>query len=203
MFNFFKKSPKLGGYIVLYHLEDWWYSTFTSDEQKHIVKTFQPLGASKDVLITGDFLKVDDNRTLSFLSSLAGWFNNPRDRGLAYKIIQKAEEYVDVEKHILDIHFFYQSKIEIFYRDREDPNKLKEATDACLKQIAISNTAAAAFKNAYNDSVLPMHVGFKQLCIILEKQKKYEEVVKFSLKAKEQGWGGDWDRRIEKCKDKK
>ena len=49
---------------------------------------------------------------------------------------------------------------------------------------------------------LPGHVGYKQLCIIMEKQKNYEEVSRLSKIAKEQGWSGDWDRRIEKCKKK-
>jgi len=49
---------------------------------------------------------------------------------------------------------------------------------------------------------LPEHVGYKQLCIIMEKQKNYDEVIRLSKIAKEQGWSGDWDRRIEKCKKK-
>ena len=47
-----------------------------------------------------------------------------------------------------------------------------------------------------------MHVRYKQLCIIMEKQKNFEEVIRLSRIAEEQGWNGDWDKRIEKCKKK-
>jgi hypothetical protein len=36
----------------------------------------------------------------------------------------------------------------------------------------------------------------------MEKQKNYEETIRLSNIAKSQGWNGDWDKRIEKCKKK-
>jgi len=42
-------------------------------------------------------------------------------------------------------------------------------------------------------------VSFKQLAIIEEKQKKYEEAIKISNEALEQGWFGSWAKRIERC----
>ncbi len=48
-----------------------------------------------------------------------------------------------------------------------------------------------------------MHVGYKQLCIIMEKQKNFGEVIRLANIAKAQGWKGDWDRRIEKCEKNK
>jgi hypothetical protein len=49
---------------------------------------------------------------------------------------------------------------------------------------------------------LPEHAGFKRLCIIRENQGNYEEVIRLATQAKEEGWTGNWDNRIEKAKKK-
>jgi hypothetical protein len=49
---------------------------------------------------------------------------------------------------------------------------------------------------------LPEHIGFKRLCIIRENQGNYEEVIRLATQAKEEGWTGNWDNRIEKAKKK-
>jgi hypothetical protein len=71
------------------------------------------------------------------------------------------------------------------------------AIEACKQQIAVSEKAKIAFLKEYCS--LPSHEGYKQLCIIMEKQKNYDEVIRLSKIAKGQGWVGDWDKRIEKC----
>lgn len=47
-----------------------------------------------------------------------------------------------------------------------------------------------------------MHIGCKQLCRIMEKQKNFEEVIQLSKIIRKQGCGGAWDRRIAKCEEK-
>ncbi len=42
------------GYIGYYKLEDWWNSNFTDDERKYINNKFEPMGQTKNVLISGD-----------------------------------------------------------------------------------------------------------------------------------------------------
>lgn len=199
MFSFFKKREEVKGYIALHGLKEWWYSSFTDAEQLYINETFQPLGAPRNVLTTGDYSPSEDARTLSFLSSLSSWFNNSRERRLAYLILEKAEEFLASEKRILDVHFFYQTKIELFYKDREDPEKLSVAINACMKQIDIAEIAAEAFEREFNDPILPMHIGYKQICIIFEKKKDYSKVIWFASKALKQGWNGNWQRRLEKA----
>ena len=46
------------------------------------------------------------------------------------------------------------------------------------------------------------HTGYKQLCIIREKQDNWQEVIKLAEQAKSEGWKGDWDKRIEKARKK-
>ena len=48
----------------------------------------------------------------------------------------------------------------------------------------------------------PEHTGYKQLCIIFEKQGKLNEAIEYATQAKSERWGGDWDSRIEKLKKK-
>jgi len=197
VFSKIKKEPQ--GYIALFSLKNWWRDSFTDEERKHIVEVFQPLGAPRDSLVVGELQSSGNDRIVSFLSSLAGWFDNPRDRHIAHKIIAKAADYVSSENNILDLHFFYSTRMKLFYRGREDPSALKEATDACLKQIEISGKAAAAFREEFGDSQLPAHEGYEQFCIILEKQGKFDEAIKCAEQAKRQGWRGDWDGRVVRC----
>ncbi len=42
----------------------------------------------------------------------------------------------------------------------------------------------------------------KQLAIVREKQKNYTEAIRIAKEALSQGWSGDWERRIVRCKNK-
>jgi hypothetical protein len=54
----------------------------------------------------------------------------------------------------------------------------------------------------YDPCGMPEHTGYKQLCIICEKQGFWDEIINIAEQAKEEGWHGDWDKRIEKAKKK-
>jgi len=50
---------------------------------------------------------------------------------------------------------------------------------------------------------LPTHIGYKQLAIIYEKQKKFDEALKITKKALAEGWNiEDCNNRIEKLNKK-
>jgi hypothetical protein len=57
-------------------------------------------------------------------------------------------------------------------------------------------------EEGYDPCGMPEHTGYKQLCIICEKQGFWDEVINIAEQAKEEGWRGDWDKRIEKAKKK-
>jgi hypothetical protein len=135
---------------------------------------------------------------------------------------------------ILEKHFDCIEAIRSSYALRnEGAVFLKEAVDACKKQIAISAKAAYWFHakgdykrkqieqeygmssvehwrkirteaglpidEKYDPCGMPEHTGYKQLCIICEKQGLWDDVINIAEQAKEEGWNGDWDRRIEKA----
>jgi hypothetical protein len=49
-----------------------------------------------------------------------------------------------------------------------------------------------------DDPSLPGHKGYQQLAVILEKQGRFQEAIDLCTQAAQQGWGGDWEHRIER-----
>lgn len=138
------------------------------------------------------------------LLALAGWFNNPRDREIAKKIIKKSEELAPAGGNVLDRHFTLSEKMVIYYREREiSPEAMETAIQSCREQIAMAPEAARAFLKEYPWQALPAHAGYRQLRIILEKQGKFDEAIQLCEQAKAQGWADDWNKQIETLNKKK
>lgn len=250
----------MDGFIGLYNLEKWWLNELTSEERKIIENQYNPIGLPEgSVSLTKGKLSGGNQSKLSFLSGLATWLKKPETYSISKKIIDFADNFVKETSNILDVHFYYQNRIEIFYRNRDNAsNALNIAIKACEDQIRIAKEVAKAFckesneindpirnlekliqmdkdlikqvpelKNSYEQKIrdkedklaklreklsntnqnnksitLPQHIGYKQLSIIMDKQNEYNEVIKICLQAKEEGWSGDWDKRIEKAKKK-
>ena len=95
------------------------------------------------------------------------------------------------------------NKLKIYYKDRnKDSDALNKSVEACKQQIEIAPKVKMDFQKEYGNDPLPGHSGFEQLAIIEEKQKKFDSVIEISKKALEQGWAGDWEKRIERCNKK-
>jgi tetratricopeptide (TPR) repeat protein len=199
--HFFSKSEKTQGLIGYFGLGSWWLSEFTDDERRHIVETFRPLGVSGDSLTSGD-ISYTSQTAVALLQNLAGWFTKKIDRHIAYKMLEKAEDLADKEGSVLDVHFLYGQKLAIYYKDRDNAIYLKKAIEACNQQIAFAEKAAEAFRRKYKDSPLSSHNGYQKLAIILEKQGRFEETIELCQRAHEQGWAGDWEKRIVRCRRK-
>lgn len=194
-------SGSVGGKIEYYNLQEWWLNTISSEERSTLISLYKPLGLNPDSLTHGKITSSDQS-IVAFLSNLSGWVKQPEYRKIGYKLIEKAESSLSNKTPIMDRHFLYQTKMEIYYRNREvDDSALTSAIEACKQQIALSTKAKQAFLKQWGQ--LPSHAGYKQLCIIMEKQKNYDEVIRLASEAKMQGWTGDWDKRIEKCTKKK
>ena len=194
-----EEAKRIGkGEIGYYGLEDWWLNKFTEEERNIIRNTYQPMGLGSDSLVQNEIVSSSQSK-LAFLSGLSSCFKKPEYHPIANKILEKAETFVDKTDDVLDLHFFYQNKIQIYYRNRDiDSNALDLAIQACKQQISISKEAAKAFKKELKGN-LPEHIGYKQLAIIRDKQKDYGSVIQISKQAKSEGWNGDWDKRIEKA----
>lgn len=193
------KAPK--GYIAYYDLGDWWESEFSDDERDFMVEQYQPMGGELGSLINGSIGRSSQS-VVAFLSGLSGWFKKKENCHLAQRIVLKAENLAGDRAPVLDRHFLYLAKIEAFYPDRQNEVSYEQAVNACRDQIGLSKQAARAFKKEYGDDILPSHTGYKQLAIVLEREKRFQEVIELCAQAKKEGWSGDWDKRIARCKGK-
>lgn len=193
------QSNKPEGLIKYYGLVDWWVNDFSTEEQTVIQATYKPLGFSENELTKG-IIKNRGENIVGFLSALSGWFNKPITRDIAYKILAKGQEFLKTAP-VLEQHFYWQSVIEVNYRDRTNPRHFEMAMEACRQQIALALNAASSFKLEHPNSPLPSHKGYEQLAIILEKEKKYSEAIELSREALGMGWGGSWETRIKRCSD--
>lgn len=205
MFRFLKTNKQIAGYIGYFDLQDWWQTAFSKEERDHIEMIYHPMGSdpNKKTLTEGE-LSGTSQTASGLLWALAGWFNNPRDRELAKKIIVKAEEMAPISGSILDLHFSLSEKLVIYYRERDTTTDgLNKAIKACRDQIAIAPQAAKAFLKEYPKQPLPAHGGYRQLRIILEKQGKYQEAIDMCIQAKKQGWADNWDKQIATLEKKK
>lgn len=194
-----RNLTRIGGGIEYYHLQDWLFSSFSSEEQDTILAVYTPSGSREKPPVQGK--KGSSSRSVvGFLSGMAGWFRRPEYRRIGYKILEKGESMITEKTPVIDLHFLYQAKMENYYRNKDnDDFALTVAIEACRQQIGISEEAKRAFLQEYRNSPLPSHAGFSQLCVILEKQKKYDEAIRLASEARDQGWAGRWDERIEQC----
>ncbi|CAH0997972.1 hypothetical protein EMA8858_04107 [Emticicia aquatica] len=187
------------GDIGYFGLSEWWLNSFSESERKYIVSTYNPLSIGTESLTEGHY-DYTSRSIISFLVGLSGWFNKIEDIQIALKIFEKIDSLIQPNTNIIDLHFYYSQKIEIFYKHRETyPSALNLAIESCKKQIEISEKASIELKKEYQGSYLPKHKGYEQLAIIEEKNKKYDNVIALCNKAITQKWNGDWQKRIERC----
>lgn len=201
---FWKRKPKVNGQIGYFGLDEWWLSTFTDAEREYIQQTYKPfsVGTDQPSGLTEGTISFTTQTPIGLLWPLAGWFKKAEDFSIAKRLLEKAEE-LSANSSPSDLHYFYTQKIEIFYRVRDiEPSALETAIQACEQQIEIASEVAKCMMEDYPEGSLPSHVGYKQLAIVYEKQKRYIDAVHLCQQAKEQGWNGDWDKRIERCKRK-
>ncbi|MEX0998400.1 MAG: hypothetical protein WD000_00345 [Thermodesulfobacteriota bacterium] len=215
MFNlthFFKKGSSRSlenthtkGYIGYYELTDWWHEVFTEEEKKRIIDAYKPLDSAEDNPLTEENVTGMSLSVAGFLWSLSSWFEGPNDRDIARKILQKAEEINPergIVEDVLDKHFTLSQAIKIHYRDRKIDNYYQKAIEYCRRQIDLAPQAKDSFLKKYPEQGLPSHVGYKQLVVILDKERKWIKAIELCKKAKQEGWSGDWDNRIARYKAK-
>jgi len=201
LFGLLRPKGEVKGLIGYYALTQWWLNTFSDHERERMVARFRPLGSSPGSL-TQDDISWSSQSVVGFMHAFAGWFAGPDERSIAYKILAKADELADAAP-ALDRHFLCQAKLEMHYKDREQPGELEKAIGACRDQIRLAQEAADAFRAAYPNAPLPGHKGYQQLAIIFEKQGRFDEAIELCRTAEQQGWAGDWETRSGRCAKKR
>jgi tetratricopeptide (TPR) repeat protein len=181
-------------------LVDWWLNDFSEKERNLIISKYKS-GNKKNTLIETELFATSQT-VISFLASMFSNFS--KEKMIQQKISKKIYELFDENNQnmILDMHFFFQTKIGFAEKDKENQSYLANLIDACNEQINFANTSLKAFKKEYKNQPLPSHAGYKRLVITLEKEKRYEETIEVCKKALFQKWAGDWEHRIERCENK-
>lgn len=190
----------MNGQFGYFGLSQWWTEELTSEEQRRLGEVFQPMGSASERPLTQGTIRtlIGDLATpAGLLMALPGWLRaTPSDRAIVRKIRTRLLKALADGCPILSRHFGYGTLIGLFYRDRnDDPSALAAAIAACEAQIAVAPEAAAEFRRIYPGSLLPAHVGFKQLAIIKAKEHRFEDALRIVQEAASQGWAGDWPER--------
>ena len=174
-------------------LEKWFYETFDENERKILFESCPSFLDEREENYTSDAY---------FLADTLPWFNKKANVIVSMKVVSKIIDLINKEKSfkVLDLHFIYNHLIASLYRNRDFEGAFSLCVDICNRQIEIAPQVAIEFKKT--SPYLPFHRGFEQLAIIEKKNKNWSRVVEICEKAKAQGWGGDWDKRINEAQNK-
>ena len=199
MFNFFQENKKVEGLIKFYNLQEWWFESFDENERNSIADNYITFGTSQSERPLTNGKQNDIRPDFIFLVSLSQFFNTKSHFKISYPMIKEAELRFNGNANVLDLHFYFGDLLSFYYKFRDANLKFYEnAKDYAIKQINIANESKNAFQEKYES--LPTHLGYKQLCIILEKERKFMDAILLAEQAKNEGWNGDWEKRIEKLK---
>jgi hypothetical protein len=197
-----RASPPMSHGLIGYHgLWRWWQSEFSAAERDYIADRYKPLGFVERRMDQGAVQHTTQS-AVSFLQSLAGWFEKKHDRAIAYRILNRAEAIASEDVAVLDRHFLFGTMIKLYYKDRSEPAMMEKAIAACRRQIELAPEAVTAFKASKRFQRLPSHPGYEQLSIILHKKGEWQAVIDLCRQASDQGWAGRCDDRVARAQRK-
>lgn len=188
-------APKHGGMIGYLKLSDWWNS-LGEVNQKRIARVYTSGGES----LTKGEVYGSSYTASSFLSVMASWFSKDADRDLGYLIIAEAERRQLPNADIWDRFTLLSDKLALHYRGSDDPHHYSIAKATCFEMIDLAPNLSKSHKRRFPGELLLHHAGYDQLAIMLEREGAFQETIALCQKAKKQGWLGEWDSRIDRCR---
>ena len=195
------KQIETGGELGYFGLGEWWKSTFSTAERQYVERTFGsgglPSGARP---LTRDRGLLNVSTAAGLLTLLADRLSNrPEDRGLACRVLAKAEERALAEDDILGLHFVYHQMIRLHCRWKAHfADALDRVFAACHRQIRLAPRTAEAFRERFPDRPLPTHLGYLQAAGMLEQQNAFSQAIEVCRQAGSEGWSGNWEWRIQR-----
>ncbi|MCL4735367.1 MAG: hypothetical protein KJ050_10575 [Candidatus Omnitrophica bacterium] len=201
-----ERDPGLLSQLRRLGLMDWWENHVSIQEELPFDQMIAQVAGNP--ACEPRFVTDSAPSYLSFLSSRCS-IDNP---GLSDLLHKKAFQSVSRPGDYIDFHFDCSDCILNHYRRRSDPAHLDRSILWCQRMIEIASEVAWAFPVVYGDSALCStgpHLGFHQLSVILEQQRRFQEAIDLSIKARESGWRdniagdpSDWDYRISRLRKK-
>ena len=197
----FGKRLEATGELGYFGLTGWWVSSFSTADREYMEAAFctPELPAGSKPLTRDRGLKAFPTAA-GLLTVLADRLSEkPQDRGLASRILAKAEERALAEDDTLGLHFVYHQAIRLHSRWK---GTFADAVDlifaACHKQIQLAPDAAQALRQMRPDEPLPTHLGYLQASALLEQEGRYEPAIELCKQAQSGGWSGNWSWRIQR-----
>ncbi|QYJ82760.1 hypothetical protein [Shewanella aegiceratis] len=211
-----------------YELKEWWLTSLTAAHRDQISRDYQPMGYPSSEcylyanLIGKTYGETDKCCLLNVLACVAK--DDAKDI-IWDKTEQAVKEALNrPRKNYKDIHLALTGLIKHHYSLRDNPSHYNKAKELCQLQISIATQAAKVFSKPLKPKgislkkleeilghkpvgydvpqIMPSHIGYKQLAIILEKEGDLKGALELSRKALKQGWNDDYKKRIAKLESK-
>ncbi len=120
------------------------------------------------------------------------------------KLINKVEKDIDEmeAEDVLDSFYAIEELISDYLENDELDIDTKTAllVIASRKQIDLSSGVKQHLQNSMPGVPLPTHLGYDVLSDIRERQGQYGESIQLCQQAIEEGWTGDWQTRLNRCR---
>lgn len=196
----FRRKKEHKGLIKYFDLHSFWDDELNEEEKLIVFENFckGSMGIDQSYLLEKELIAYGSK--LNFIGGQITRYIKTEYRSIGYKFIDLGKQEILLSNNILDKHFYYTSLIKFYYRQSSEKEDFNLAVRACKDGISISKEAKHGFKLEYENDFLPRHLGYEQLSIILEKKKNYSESIKLCENALEEGWNGDWNKRIHRMK---
>lgn len=197
------------GLVGYYGLSDWWMGLFTPEETNALEAAYarspslSRAGQGQLSLTRGMTQGFEaTQRPARFLTALAPIVGDiAHDKEPA--VWAKAEQLAIESDDMLDLHVVYSGSVKAFYARRDEGDDyLDAAMSAAEELVSMAPDAASAFLRKRPGRDLPPHRGFKLLAVSAERDGDYEEALALCREARDQGWAGDWEARIDRIVEK-
>lgn len=121
--------------------------------------------------------------------------------------VEEAIREVEAAKTLVERHYALTGLVQAAYRARRvDPKYAELAHKAAWETVDIAQQVATALKREAQNGLATFpvgHEGYLRLAIDLGKSGDYDRCIELCLKARREGWRGDWEHRIARCLEKK
>lgn len=194
-------------------LDEWADSALTSEEAEQVQcdSDYFTKEIERDSVI--------DAKTVRAVALMAQEFSKKVDLHIGIKFANFGFDSVGLVRKAIDRHHVLSSLAEVFYKDRANDDSVGKFEKACRMSFRFSGKVLPMLqKEAYKSLIdnfkpeqenwvkeqtnIQYHYGYKQMAIHLDKKKEFAEAIKLCEKARDEGWFGDWDERIEKLQKK-